>query len=363
MSDHAINLALLISAIVTGGFEAAIFWMILQDYRKARAMPELSPKRWIVLVFLSVGPLLALFVIWLFAASLRSTPESFQDGYPAWRYYGLGLLLIIVAVIGLAIGRFQRKHSALPEAVDGVLAGLPQHTVTATTPVAQSKLIIESANYATWSGHGKRYDVTRFLRNIISGDSLVFGPIDNGRFWIGDENLVPNDPLEGNPKRLEVTYSYDGEQSKTIRRAEHGRITLPEDSVVDWLGKELNKAKAEIDSLKAAQPQLKLSPLQIDALQLSGELLEFLETLGPPPAPKYTAHEFNNMPASQMRALIDAKDGDILEACEYYRPGELAFTRQMLENQITVHWTRLLPWYQKLEAAYMLKGFKEKVET
>ena len=47
--------------------------MILQDYRKARGMAELSYKRLLLLGFLSLGPLLALFVIWLF---IPNTPNA-----------------------------------------------------------------------------------------------------------------------------------------------------------------------------------------------------------------------------------------------------------------------------------------------
>ena len=162
------------------------------------------------------------------------------------------------------------------------LAELTETVATAKT----SKLVIHSANYAAWSGQGKRYDVTRFLRHIIAGDSLVFGPIENGRFWIGDENLVPNDPLERKPKRLEVTYSYDGEQLKTIQRAEGSRLTLPEDSAVDWLGAELKNAKAEIDQLKAAQPkpsQYPIPPLRLKILAAVSELEGFMSQFGEEP--------------------------------------------------------------------------------
>src|ERR1017187_2228451 len=223
-------------------------------------------------------------------------------------------------------------------------------------PKEPSKLVIHLANYRAVEGGGEEFQVGDFLRQSISGDSLVFD-IENHNFVIGDKNFVPRDPLPFKEKRLQVNYSYRGQAARTTERLEHGRLLLPEDSKIQWL-------MGEVARLQAAQPaQPGLSPLQIEALQLSGELLAFLKQLGPPPAPKYTAHEFHNMPASQMKALIEAKDGDFLEACEYYRPGDTAFTRQRLENQITGRWMRLLPWYQKLEAAYTLKGFKEKVET
>jgi hypothetical protein len=110
------------------------------------------------------------------------------------------------------------------------------------------KLVIHSANYAAWSGRGARRDVARFLRSIINGDSLVFGPIENHSFLVNGENLVPQDPMVGDPKRLEITYSYDGETPKTIQRAEHSRLVLPEDSTIEW-------QQQQIEQLKTAQPK------------------------------------------------------------------------------------------------------------
>jgi hypothetical protein len=76
MSDHAINIALLVVGMITGLFEAGIAWMILQDYRKIREMPELSFKRWSLMGMFSLGPLLALFVIYLFGANLRPKVQT-----------------------------------------------------------------------------------------------------------------------------------------------------------------------------------------------------------------------------------------------------------------------------------------------
>src|SRR5271156_2732093 len=109
MSDHTINLALLIIAVATGLFEAGIFWMILQDYRKVRGMPELSYKRLLILGFLSLGPLVALFVLWMFATNLRPKPEHLQVEPSSWWLYGL--LLLIGASIGLTIGRLIRVRA------------------------------------------------------------------------------------------------------------------------------------------------------------------------------------------------------------------------------------------------------------
>ena len=78
MSDHAINIALLVVAIISGLFEGSIWWMIRQENRSERseiAMTEsqrLSRKTWLGLGLLSFGPLLALLVIYLFSSALRS---------------------------------------------------------------------------------------------------------------------------------------------------------------------------------------------------------------------------------------------------------------------------------------------------
>lgn len=119
------------------------------------------------------------------------------------------------------------------------------------TPKEPSKLTIYSADYGAWKGTGESFDVAEFMRRIIAGNSLVHGPIENDSFTIDGKNYVPRDPLFGQPKRLQVTYSYNGEAQRTVRRTEHGRLTLPEDSGIDWLGSELNKARTEISKAKS----------------------------------------------------------------------------------------------------------------
>jgi len=226
-----------------------------------------------------------------------------------WLVIGLGLLMLslLVSVSGLYSSvRGDRANTILRtenerlradyEILNGQFVKMTADFNRAVSTIGQltapksSRLIIHSANYATWSGEGRRYDVTRFLRSIVTGDSLVFGPIENGRFWIEGENLVPNDPKDGAPKRLEVTYSYDGEGQKTIQRAEGGRLTLPEDSGMEWFESELNKAKAELqaakDNLKlSTQPtqQYPLGGLRLKTLLLCSELQGFLGEQGEEP--------------------------------------------------------------------------------
>src|ERR1035441_287504 len=102
-------------------------------------------------------------------------------------------------------------------------------------PKEPSKLVIHWANYqAADNAGGEVYQVHDFLRQIISGDSLVFD-IENHNFKIGDKDFVPHDPLTGKEKRLQVNYSYGGNPPVTTERREHGRLLLPEDSKIKWL--------------------------------------------------------------------------------------------------------------------------------
>jgi len=134
-----------------------------------------------------------------------------------WWHYG-PILLGVVAVIWLMVGGLRRKEA--------------------------SKLVIHSANYRAFQGGGQAYDVSEFLRKIISGNSLVF-EIENHNFVIGDKNFVPIDPLVGKIKRLQATYSYAGGAPIPIERYEHDRLVLPEDSEIQRLTDEIARTKQE----------------------------------------------------------------------------------------------------------------------
>jgi hypothetical protein len=121
-----------------------------------------------------------------------------------------------------------------------------------------SKLKVIVANYATRTGAGRRDDVTEALRCKIAGDSLV-QEVQNANFWAGNDNLVPTDPCDGEKKRLEVEYSYEGMTYK-IDRSEGFRLVLPEE-------------KAGL-----------LSSLQVEALILAKDLRDFYASLGPYPS-------------------------------------------------------------------------------
>ena len=108
-----------------------------------------------------------------------------------------------------------------------------------------------------------------------------------------------------------------------------------------------------------------LTPLQKDAIQLALELLKFIERLGPEPAPMYTKEQIERMSSAESKRLIEAQDGDYLEACEYhFGDGHLPLkSEQGLQNAIMANMNRLWPWYEKVRASYALewKGEIEKM--
>jgi hypothetical protein len=117
-----------------------------------------------------------------------------------WLIIGLGLLglSLLVSVSGLCSAvrgdrasnilrteneRLRTDYEILNEQFVKMAADFNRavSTIGQLTAPKSSKLIIHSAIYAAWSGRGRRYDVTRFLRSIVTGDSLVFGPIESRR--------------------------------------------------------------------------------------------------------------------------------------------------------------------------------------
>lgn len=155
--------------------------------------------------------------------------NTHANGPLAWSLLAGGILIFTLAAIGISI-------SLIRELIGKRVAN---------TPKKSSKLVIHWANYRAVDGSGEVCEVGEFLRQIISGDSLVFD-VENHNFVIGDKNFVPNDPSPFKEKRLQVNYSYGGQQATTTERREHGRLLLPEDSKIKWLA-------SEVDRLKAAQ--------------------------------------------------------------------------------------------------------------
>jgi hypothetical protein len=174
----------------------------------------------------------------------------FSDGWRNSLSIFFPAIVIAAALLVAAILNYKSHSAPASSSLSADVPG-PDMNASVEEPQPESKLKIHSADYATWKGTGEKFDVTEFMRRIICGNSLVHGPIENDSFTIDGKNYVPRDPLFGLPKRLQVTYSYDGEKERTVKRTEHGRLTLPEDSGVDWLGSELNKAKEEISKAKS----------------------------------------------------------------------------------------------------------------
>jgi hypothetical protein len=143
----------------------------------------------------------------------------------------------------------------------------------------QSKLVIHSANYRAWKGGGETFDVADSIRSLISGDSLVLDRIENHSFWADGKNLAPRDPLDGQAKRLEVSYSFGGDKPRTIQRTEHGRLVLPEDSAIEWLEKQMQQLKA----VQPKPPQHPVPQLRMKIVEMVSELQGFLGAHGEEP--------------------------------------------------------------------------------
>jgi hypothetical protein len=107
------------------------------------------------------------------------------------------------------------------------------------------------------------------------------------------------------------------------------------------------------------------TPLQIDAIQLSTELLVFLKRLGPPPAPKYTEQEIRAMPSAKMKELINSNDPDFSDACEIFYgqkdPNGPPLTAAGFARGLAATAKMMNPWYEKVKASYALE-FRDKVE-
>lgn len=102
-----------------------------------------------------------------------------------------------------------------------------------------------------------------------------------------------------------------------------------------------------------------LLPLQQEALLLSMRLLSFIEAQGPPPTPKYTREQIQNISLQESKRLINANDKDFDFASEYYFGGNVAAggpqTADQLHSLMMARFMLLDPWYEKVRAAYELE--------
>ena len=131
------------------------------------------------------------------------------------RLYSIGVT--VIGFLACAYAEYRHYHPELPViqlwvillVLTWALLGYNIYT-RRRNPKTPSNLRIYSANYRAWQGGGNSYDVTEFLRKIISDDDSLVLDIENHNFVIGNQNFVPIDPLVGKVKRLRVTYSYKG---------------------------------------------------------------------------------------------------------------------------------------------------------
>lgn len=108
-----------------------------------------------------------------------------------------------------------------------------------------------------------------------------------------------------------------------------------------------------------------LTPLQLDAMTLSMNLISFIEDQGPQPTPKYTLAEIHAMSSDQSRALIEGKDKDYDFSCEYHHGtlrGDGPYTASEIQTFTMARFMLLDPWYSKIKASYELR-FRTEVET
>lgn len=276
---------------------------------------------------------------------------------PDWAINGTLLLLSVIAFLWVAK---LKPANAFPEAKDKPEAR------------PEPRLQIYSAFYGTGSDNDR--DVTRILQEAAK-DALAF-QVENNSFGV--------DPAPMRPKRLEVEYSYGNRSVRKVARQEGTLLVLPEDSESKRVTSELELWKKnfaetsrqrddfqqkyaacenraiQLDRELGSRIKLPLTPLEIDALYMTVDLVTFLKELGPPPTPKYTSDDVYKMPSDKMKTLIEAGDIDFAEACEYYELGGAQPAK--LNAPVIAKWKQKYPWYQKLEAGYALR-FKDRVET
>jgi len=101
-----------------------------------------------------------------------------------------------------------------------------------------------------------------------------------------------------------------------------------------------------------------LTPLQTDAVNLSMTILDFLARLGPAPIPRYTWDQISQMPSDRARVLIESKDIDYAEACEFQASRhvkETPFVKAYYPGPIG-------RWFETVRAKYALTNIGTEVE-
>ena len=201
--------------------------------------------------------------------------EHLKHGSVDW--YGIIALFVLTGVVFFFLIFLLRKNHA-------PATHQPPPAIPSPAP---SKLVIHSAYYGNSLITDR--DVTARLKELAR-DGLVIS-VNNNELGC---DPAPNQPPA---KRLRVKYSYGNDSVFEVTRPEHSRMVLPED-------------EQGLDSL--------LTPLQIEAIQLSVGLLDFLAKMGKPLVPKYSREDMRNMGSERERELVNSKDKDWDFACEYY---------------------------------------------
>jgi hypothetical protein len=117
---------------------------------------------------------------------------------------------------------------------------------------------------------------------------------------------------------------------------------------------------------RAAKEKLAIfSPLQMDALQLSHDLMNYLIRMGGPPAPKYSLEDIERMSLAESKRLIETADGDYEDSMYFYYGDTHSHPRSTnpdaVARAITVRMRRLVPFYDKVRAGFELE-FAERVK-
>jgi hypothetical protein len=211
--------------------------------------------------------------------------------------------------IGLMVAHTLWTNWADKKAIRSMLASKKTVQTVLPPPSPTPKLVIRRAVYA--AGLPAEEAVTDKL-NSVARDGIAI-KVDA---TLG--GLLPSDPAFGVRKRLEVDYSYGSDAVFHVSRTEPPagdvmRLVLPEDTEVRRLDNEVKGLNEQIDICRrekiqlnsdlsrarefyrqfeeqrgAAAEKLKaFTSLQMDALELSAELVEFIKAQGPPPKPEH----------------------------------------------------------------------------
>jgi hypothetical protein len=198
-------------------------------------------------------------------------------------------------------------------------------------PATPSRLAVLFAEYKAINGEGEVRNVTDSVKAQTDGNLLAF-KITNGPLGMDD-----GDDLNfGERKRLTVKYSLDGGPEVTMRRWERDRLVL------------------------ALDPQLQgLNDFQVKAIQIAVGLLAMLDEIGPKPLPKYTELEIRTMAEPQRIALLQSKDKDYTEACDYYFGGPNVVVSERepghedrAGTRATARYNFHRPWEAKVKAKF-----------